>query len=160
MTIDPTKNVLDLVAAAISRQDDLRTMNATHLETMMDLRANYDEKLRIAEADRLDSIRSVDRDTVARAADVQATAATTLAAQVASSADAVRVTLDAKVAPILEAIAALQRAQYETAGGKTQEQETGLSSRAWATIIVGVFGLVSTVLLGVLGVVVTLILKK
>lgn len=158
--IDPTINVKEAQASAITRLDDLREMESKHLREIMNLRADFNDKLRVAESARLDSIRDVDRDTVARAADVQTQQATTLAATVATSADAVRVTLATTVAPILEAIAALQRAQYETAGGKTQQVESHDSSRTWIGIIIaGSVGFL-TIVMAIVAVAVTVLLSK
>lgn len=152
VTVDPTRNVLDLVDAAVQRQDDLReletthghelrALNTSHVAEVLKLRAEFTDQLREKESARLDAIRQVDRDTVSRAAEVQTVAAGTLAQQVATSADAVRLNLDTKVAPILEAIAALQRAQYETAGGTIQKQETRSDSGnrgMWLGVVVAV----------------------
>lgn len=172
--VDPTRNVLDLVDAAVQRQDDLREMesahateirklNDTHVHEILALRAEQWEKLREAEANRLDAIRQVDRDTVARAADVQTTAASTLANQVATSADQVRLNLDAKTAPILEAIASLQRAQYETAGGKAQvvdARDMSGSRGLWVGIAVAAFVGFNGLLLTAVGIVITIIIFK
>ena len=171
--VDPSRNVLDLVDAAVQRQDDLREMQATHIgeitalnskhtDEILALRADSMEKLRLAETDRLNAIRQVDRDNVTRAAEVQAIAATTLANQVANSADAVRLNLDAKTAPILEAIAALQRAQYETAGGKAQtvdDRSDSGNKALWISLAVAAFIGFNTLLLGVAAIVVTIILR-
>jgi hypothetical protein len=60
--IDPTKNVLDLVAAAIARQDDLRKAQSELFEAKTEaanninkLRSSYDKELLKAAVDRLDS---------------------------------------------------------------------------------------------------------
>jgi hypothetical protein len=165
---------LDLVDAAVQRQDDLRNMNfqhitaqressERHIDEVANLRAQFNEKLRDAETSRLNAIRQVDRDTVARAAEVQTTAATTLANQVATSADAVRLNLDTKVAPILEAIAALQRAQYETAGGTQQKVESRADTGSrgmWIGLIVAFGGVLSTGFLGTAAIAVTLLPRK
>src|ERR1039458_3377097 len=58
--VDPTRNVLDLVGAAIQRQDDLRHAESSHIREVVALRADYDEKLREGEASRIDAIRAVD----------------------------------------------------------------------------------------------------
>ncbi len=119
--IDPTKNVLDLVAAAIERQDDLRHPVARHLRELAELRANYDQRLREAETARIDAIRSVDVGAVNRAAEVSAAQAQTLAAQVAVSAETLRTqvaaaataastALSAALGPIQQDIADLRRA--------------------------------------------------
>ena len=132
--IDPSANVLDLVQAAIRRQDDLRDMSVTYQEKLADLRDQHARELRIAEAERINAIRAVDVSAVQSAATVSATTASTLAAQVATSAETLRtqvaaaatastVALAAALEPIQKDIADLRRVQYETAGGKTQTVE-------------------------------------
>lgn len=132
--VDPTKNVLGLVSAAIKRQDDLRKLEARHLRELADLRARYDARLRKAETARIDAIRAVDVAAVGQAAKVSATLAQTLAAQVAASAETVRTqvattataastALAAALEPIQKDIADLRRAQYEAQGQKTQVVE-------------------------------------
>jgi hypothetical protein len=136
--IDPTQNVLDLVQAAIQRQDDLREMADAHTRYVAELRANYDQRLRQAETARIDAIRAVDVGAVQRAAEVALTQASTLATQVAVSAETLRAQVAAAASassaattaalmPIQEAIADLRRAQYEQAGQRTQvvEQRAG-----------------------------------
>jgi uncharacterized protein YnzC (UPF0291/DUF896 family) len=117
--IDPTKNVLDLVLAAVKRiddildltvkrQDDLRLAQAaledlrySSIKENSALRADYEDKLRKAEANRLDAIRIVDTNNVSVASErANATAAAlakkgddaalVLSAQVTKSADDVR----------------------------------------------------------------------
>ncbi len=143
--IDPTRNVLDLVAAQVQRQDDLREAEAASLRREVSLRAEYDQKLRHAESARIDAIRAVDVGAVQRAAEVSAQQATTLAAQVALSAEAVRVALAAAMEPIQKDIADLRRAQYEAQGSRGQVGETRLNLGA-------VFGGISVLLVLVLGV--------
>lgn len=165
--IDPTKNVLDLVESAILRQDNLREFSERHLHDIINLRAeiarlrdSHSKELREAEAKRIDAIRAVDVGAVASAANVQATQATTLAAQVATSAETLRnqvaaaataqtVALAAALEPIIKDIADLRRAQYEAQGQKTQvveHQASGASSGMWIGIaIASIFGIISTV---------------
>lgn len=167
--IDPTKNVLDLVEQAIKRQDDLREIEGKHLRELRNvevrhitetaaLRSDYDEKLRQAEAKRIDAIRTVDVGAVASAASVQATQATTLAAQVANSAEALRnqvaatatqgaIALAAALDPIQKDIADLRRSQYEAQGQKTQvveQQAAGASAGLWVGVGVAVAALLIT----------------
>jgi hypothetical protein len=52
--IDPTKNVLDLVTAAIQRQDDLREADVRHGREAAALRDRYEDMLRQAEKERLE----------------------------------------------------------------------------------------------------------
>jgi hypothetical protein len=133
--LDPTRNVLDLVTAAIKRQDDLRELESRHLRELANLRADYDQKLRGAETARIDAIRAVDVAAVNRAAEESATQAQALATQVAVSAETLRTqvaatataastALAAALEPIRKDIADLRRAQYEAQGQKTQVVET------------------------------------
>jgi hypothetical protein len=115
---DPTANVLDLVEAAIKRQDDLRDLSSAHLREVMTLRSEYERQLRIAETARIDAIRAVDVAAVQRAAEVAAEAVQTLAAQVPITAEAVRTSLAAALNPILNDIAELRKVQYEQQGQK------------------------------------------
>lgn len=121
---DPTANVLDLVRAESRRQDDLREAEARHTREIVKLRAQYDAELRTAEANRIDAIRAVDVQAVQRAADVATVVAETLRSQVATTAEAARQALETTVRPILATIGDLQRAQYETQGGKSQIVES------------------------------------
>jgi hypothetical protein len=152
--IDPTRNVLDLVAAAIQRQDDLRKADAEHIRESTKLRAVYEDKLRAAETARIDAIRAVDVGAVQRAAEVSAQQASTLAAQVANSAEALRTQvqaaataaeqkLSAALEPIQKDIADLRRAQYEAQGQKTQVIETHAQTadvRGGGTLLTAVLG--------------------
>jgi hypothetical protein len=117
--IDPTKNVLDLVAAAIARQDDLRAASkelfdaklaseeklselryihsvevakalSDQLNAEARLRAEYDARLRDAESRRIDAIRLVDVNAVAEDRRRTGEQAVALATQVSQSADTVR----------------------------------------------------------------------
>ena len=97
--VDPTKNVLDLVEAESRRQDDLRSkdkeisdikhthseiidkLRAEHNATVGQLREGFQEKISHAESGRLDSIRQVDREEVAKTAVTANTAILALAKQ-------------------------------------------------------------------------------
>jgi hypothetical protein len=164
---DPTQNVLNLVTAAIQRQDDLRNMQAEHERYIAELRAQYEEKLRqahddkadlraadndklrLAESARIDAIRAVDVGAVNRAAEVSATQASTLATQVATSAEALRGQVEAARQQTATALAAalepsqkdiqdLRRAQYEAQGVKAQGTEQRLNTGQ----LIGIIGLV------------------
>lgn len=164
--VDPTKNVLQLVEAAISRQDDLRAAEASHMRELNAMRDMHFESLRKAEAERIDAIRSVDVQAVQRAAEVQATQAATLAAQVTASAEAMRtqvaaaasaasIALAAALEPVQKDIADLRRVQYEAAGQKSQVGE----SRQNAAAVYALLGLIAAVLIVGLAVV-TLVLAN
>jgi hypothetical protein len=143
---DPSENVLDLVQAAMNRQDDLRELIAGHLNEKVDLqarhlsekaelRAVYEDKLRQAETARIDAIRAVDVGAGNRSAEVAAQAAAALAAQLVATADASRAStaaaasasvtsLAAALEPIQKDIRDLRDAQSRGQGGKEQVVET------------------------------------
>jgi len=167
--LDPSQNVADLVEDAIKRLDDLRhaehdanhtAHKAVRAEMRMhaaslrreakreskairretNLRAEYEEKLSLAESERLDSIRGVD--VAASAADrvVQETRATTLATaqnasaealrgQVATTAAAQTIALDNKIAPVQKDISDLREVQYKQQGERAQAIESRVDSR-------------------------------
>src|ERR1035437_8272367 len=121
---DPSVNVLALVAADTRRQDDLREAESAHVREIVNLRASYDNELRASETARINAIRAVDVGDVAAAAQVQATQATTLAAQVASSAEAMRTQVEttrlqlqaqysAALEPIIKDVTDLRRVRSE-----------------------------------------------
>jgi hypothetical protein len=168
--IDPTKNVLDLVAAAIQRQDDLREAALNHTREISVLRSDYDEKLRKAESARIDAIRAVDVGAVNRAAEVSAVAATALAAQVQASAEALRtqvaatataaavalaatataasVALAAEIEPLKKDIADLRRAQYEAQGVKANVGE----SKGNQGLLILAVGVAAAFLIGIINI--------
>jgi hypothetical protein len=136
--IDPTANVLQLVEAAITRQDDLRKAESRRLEDLLALRAFYDAELRKGEAARIDAIRAVDTASVTRAAEVAAAQAEALRNQVAAAAQASTVALAAALEPIQKDIADLRRLQYEQQGQKAAVVEHRSTSTDVRTLIIGV----------------------
>ena len=136
--LDPTENVQNLLSEAVKRTDDLRyaeseringrfIQESAHVRELMTLRAEYTEKLTVAEAKRIDAIRAVDVNAVSVAseratqqASVLATqvsaSAETLRALVASSATATAAQLTQIITPITDRLALLEKAQYEGAG--------------------------------------------
>ena len=132
--VDPSKNVLDLVDAAIERQDDLRNKEGAHVREILSLRAQHDRELRGAEAARLDAIREVDAENARAATAAAEVRATALAATVTATAEANRSQVEAAraatadalaaaLAPITSAIEQLRQAMYEDQGQKTQVVE-------------------------------------
>lgn len=155
---DPTPNVLDLVRAAIERQDDLRAADSENARQMATIRheyekliresdrheagvrARYEDMLREKETQRLDAIRAVDVANVESARQVAEARATTLQTQQQASADALRAqveqarittaeSLEARVVPLLTAIEDLRRTQYQQQGEKSSKVETSSSDR-------------------------------
>lgn len=86
--IDPTKNVLREVDLAVKRLDDLRraekelvTESLTHAKEIGALRADHATVLRLADAERQEAIRQVDREDVNKTSLAAQTAITALAKQ-------------------------------------------------------------------------------
>lgn len=131
---DPTYNVMQLVGAAVKRQDDLHLSEfkrvdeaLQHLKDMALLRAEHSSKMNEKESDRLDAIRQVDvlagnTQAVAAATAIQALAATTttnaenIRSTVVSTAATMANQLTNTVAGINERLAALERSSYEGIG--------------------------------------------
>jgi hypothetical protein len=155
---DPSKNVDALVEAAIKRQDDLRNSDSAHIRELMEVRAEYDQRLREAggvqaeirsryedrlrekETQRLDAIRAVDVATGAAAAQAAEARATTLAAAQQASAEVLRnqleqarITtadaLEARIAPLVKAVEDLRQAQYQQQGERSSKVETSTTDR-------------------------------
>lgn len=139
--IDPTRNVLDLVHAAITRIDDLNAMTvkltneqnsrATDqylaLQREIELRAEHQIALDQLEAKRIDSQRSVDQLAIKTESDRSATAITALATAATATAETLRnavntsaanlaTQLDRTVTAITERIASLEKSAYMGAG--------------------------------------------
>ena len=162
-SIDPTKNVLNLVDAAVKRLDDLRDMEGHHRTDIEALRAYYEEKLRVAESMRIDAIRAVDVEATRQTAQVAESRAVTLALQVASQADTLRSqvatvaaaaasTQATALAPIIASVEELRRNQYQQQGEKSAKTDTRAQAN-WGigTVISVIFGIV-----GVLSLILTL----
>jgi len=131
--VDPTANVLALSEASNKRQDDLRgafnelqdekikrledanrhlqqvsDIRSSHQDSIGRLREEYQEKIAHAESGRLDSIRQVDREEVAKTAVSANTAITTLAKQTTDLAT----TLQKTVADTAQAAETRNSTQY------------------------------------------------
>lgn len=168
--IDPTVNVLNVVAAAVARLDDIAAIRAGYEANIDAIRDKHDQELRKAEAARIDAILKANQDQVQRSAEVQAQTAITLAQQVVNSAEALRVqveqtriqnatALTAEVDPLKKDIADLRQVQYETAGGKVQSKESAVDTRAATGLMIAGGALASSFVLGVAGVAITLLLR-
>jgi DNA anti-recombination protein RmuC len=130
-TIDPTRNVLDLVEAAVQRVDDLReaetrrldermtaekerttellALRAAHNAEVMRLRSEHSDQLRRAEAMRLDAIRAVDTAAVTVANERAIQQAAVLANQVSTSAETLRKLMEATAATSANQLDALTK---------------------------------------------------
>ena len=141
-TIDPTLNVLQLVEAAVKRVDDLRASDkenfdnirqteASHIKELLTLRTEHSKELAAAESKRIDAIRVVDVQAVSVANEKASDQAGVLAAQVATSAEALRALVDTNartlaqqltqlITPITDRLSLLEKAQNELVGKTTQ----------------------------------------
>lgn len=120
---DPSKNVLDLVSAALrlvdaklEHQSEVVTLRAEHNAEIGRLRADHAKELRQAESSRLDAIRQVD------VLGIQ-----TLAQTTKDTAEAIRLTVEAKaeamasqtaalMAGVNDRLSVLERSNYEGKG--------------------------------------------
>jgi hypothetical protein len=140
---DPSENVKALAAADSKRQDDLRLaeekLSALRFEHMQEtiaatslklsdeakLRAEFAERLGIAEAKRIDAIRAVDVGAVAINSQRTAEATAALATQTSASAEVLR----NQVASSAEALRSLVASTAAAAQTTQQQLVSGLSAR-------------------------------
>jgi len=143
--VDPTRNVIDLVDAAILRQDDLRraserrlddlrtaaehlsNVKHAHIKEVAQLRADHAREIAGAETKRIDAIRAVDVAAVGIATERAAAAANVLATQVSQSAETLRALVattatasqqqaTASFGQLADRITLLERTSYEGSG--------------------------------------------
>lgn len=183
--VDPTANVLALVSAAISRQDDLREetnkrydSELRHLREMATLRAQNGDEIRKLESDRLDKIRQVDVLAGNTAADRALIAIQTLAQSNTTTADTLRAMVDNTAKTIAaqtesamkgvnERLVMLERSLYEGKGKQTvsdpmmeklvQRMDSLLESRAATVGKSAGLSLGTSILLGSLGLIGTVL---
>jgi len=171
---DPSKNVMDLVNAAIARVDDLRESETRHQTEVARLLVDRVEAMMTAESNRINAIRAVDVDAVREASKTAAAQAATLAAQVAQAAEAMRTqvsatasaattALAAALEPIIKDVAELRRAQYEAQGQKTQIIETqtkGGTTSSWMGLAVAACIGFLSIIMAVAAIVISVIAHK
>lgn len=151
--VDPTANVYALVAAETQRQNDLRAAleeriadGGQHIRELLALDRAHAAEIRDLETKRLDAIRAVDQAQIQRAAEVQATAALALQAQVVTSAETVRTqqatfaqsftdALTNAIKPLTDTLAVVQQQQNlqagELAGQRIQVAENRDTRTDW-----------------------------
>ena len=142
--IDPTENVTALVIAAERRLDDLRSEVTDHTRDIMALRSQYEEKLRIAESDRIDAIRAVDVGAAAILANQVSASAEALRAQVEATRVTTAQSLAAALEPIQKDIADLRRVQYEQQGAKVGSIEQHSTTNDARTVVLSIIGILVT----------------
>lgn len=146
LAVDPSQNVLQLTEAAVQRIDDMADLRdrlmdekikrmereSIHLNEKAEIRAEQNERLRQAEAARLDSIRQVDREDVNKTAAqalgaiqiLQAqtnTTAETLRAQVANTATTIANQLTQLFAESNKRLSALELTSSEGRGKQARD---------------------------------------
>jgi hypothetical protein len=151
--VDPTANVYALVEAETKRQNDLREAlelriadGGQHIRELLALDRAHAAEIRDLETKRLDAIRAVDQAQIQRAAEVQATAALALQAQVVTSAETVRTqqatfaqsftdALTNAIKPLADTLAIVQQQQNlqagELAGQRIQVAESRDTRGDW-----------------------------
>lgn len=136
-SVDPTLNTKDLVEVYAKRQDDLReadnkwiTSEINQLKAVVKDQAEHQKELSAKESSRLDSIRQVDREDVAKTA-AQANLAiatqakqttdlaTTLQTQVTTTASAAEARRQADMSELSKRVSALELTSSATAGRST-----------------------------------------
>lgn len=124
---DPSLNVREMLGYAVDRLDDLRDAESRRVDEMVALRAQYEEKLALAETKRIDAIRAVDVNSVSVANEKATQQAAVLADQVASSAEALRglvastaataaITHQQSATALSDRLTSLEQAQYTSTG--------------------------------------------
>jgi cell division septum initiation protein DivIVA len=156
---DPTDNVRELLALSTERTDSLRLAEQQRVNELMDaerrrvneqmqLRAEYDAQLALAEAKRIDAIRAVDVAAVAVANERATAQAVVLANQVSVSAETLRSLVASTAATqatqltqlttqLTDRLASLEKSQYESKGSGTGMRDM------YAWIVAAVMGLVT-----------------
>lgn len=158
--VDPTKNVLDLVAAESKFQNAMREIEARHIRELMDRDEKHAKELRDAESKRLDAIREVDVANVQRAAQDATDRALVLDSKQQSTADAFRISLAAELDPLKKDIAELRQSQFEIAGGTIVSKDTKLSRATTNALIATGIGIVMTFIIGAAAIVIALVTSK
>lgn len=121
--IDPTKNVLDLVAASERRMDDLAvaaeklsSVKHEHARELIKLNALHSKELREAETKRLDAIRAVDVAAASVIANQVSTSAEALRSLVSTTATTLAAQTTSSFTQLSDRIAQLERTSYEGSG--------------------------------------------
>lgn len=150
-TLDPTKNALTYVDAAVKRLDDLRDAEARRVNEQIALRAEFAKQLAEAEAKRIDAIRAVDVNAVGVATERATGQAAVLQNQVNQSAETLRSLVESKASTLAtqtaqvtgqlsERLTVVEKAQNVTSGAKD------ISTPMLATIVGAVAAVGATIL--------------
>lgn len=151
LTATDAKEATVALLSAIKRMDDLREAETRRVNELMCLRAEFSEKLGVAEAKRIDAIRAVDVNAVSVANERATAQAAVLANQVAASAETLRSLVAATAATVAQQlaqiaaqltdrIASLEKSQYENKGTSGGSKDTRTLVIALIMVIVAVAG--------------------
>ena|ERR1035437_4146348 len=142
-----------LLDAELIRIDDNIKLEMKRIDEQMNVRADYNIQLGVAEAKRIDAIRAVDVNAVSVASERANAQAAVLATQVATSAEALRALVAATAATqatqlgtlttqLTDRLTALEKSQYESKGN------SGGMRDLWGWVfggIIGIAGIVSVI---------------
>ena len=146
--IDPTKNVLEHVAAAVKRMDDLREAESHTINQLLVLNTQHIRDLMEAESKRIDAIRSVDTGAITMANEKAVQQAEVLAKQVSESAENLRTLVSSTIqseaaqrlqitTQLADRISLLEKSKYEVQGTGTGRKEM------WGWITAGILLLIT-----------------
>jgi hypothetical protein len=163
-TIDPTKNVLDLVRAESIRQDGLRDaesrLHRYAIETLekfqnyaRDTESKMQTLVRNSETQRLDQLAVLRQTYEARIADM-------LAVSVKSTSDLVSTQLVQIQATFNDRVSKLEQFRWESGGADQGQRDKGADQRGNVAMIVGVASFGATVLTMIIGVVMYVVVSK
>lgn len=127
MELNPIDNLRQMLVTEVNRLDDLRESEMRRVNEKMQLTADYNMQLIVAEAKRIDAIRAVDVNAVSVANERATAQAAVLANQVAASAETLRTLVAATASTVAnqlsqissqinDRLAILEKAQYESKG--------------------------------------------
>ena len=134
---DPTRNVLQLVEAAVKRLDDIQILQMNRLNEKLDAHIEYERQLSKAEKGRINAIRDMDSKAIEVASAQARESAGVLAKQLTTSINGLRELIESVqtslvsqrnllVAQLSERISALEKNQYQ-AQGKNEISKTVLA---------------------------------
>ena len=118
--IDPTANVLALVSAAMTRQDDLRIAEIRRQDDLNRMRDEYETKLRSAEARRIDAVAAAE----ARRLDALLAAQNNAVALANTRAELTAAALAERVDTAAKTLAAEAGSKEQRSEGRTQTNVT------------------------------------
>lgn len=139
--VDPTANVLEHVAAAVRRLDDLARQQADYIRREMDLRAQHQKELASAEKERLDAIRAIDAQSINLASSAVTQVQAAMDSKINQLSERAQQQLATTATLLQDRIGAVERQQYVNAGAKSQVVESRQQNQWGVTLAGTVLGL-------------------